>query len=59
MEILSGLEVLKDAISRAYPDIRKIGILATTGTVKSGLFNLHLKPLEMIYPTEESQAKKL
>lgn len=59
MEILSGLEVLAEAISLRHPQIKNIGILATTGTVKTGLFNLHLQPLQMIYPTEESQEKKV
>jgi aspartate racemase len=59
IHVLSALEVLNETIASEYPDISKIGILATTGTVKTGLFNVHLQPLQMIYPTEESQTKKV
>lgn len=59
LEILSALEVLNDKIKKTYPQAKKIGVLATTGTVKSQLFNKHLVDLDILYPSDENQAKKV
>lgn len=59
IQILSATEVVNDKISKMYPKIKKVGILATTGTVTTGLFNQQLKDYEILYPNSESQEKKV
>lgn len=59
VNVLSALEVLNEKILTDYKDVKKIGILATTGTVKTKLFNKNIPSLEIIYPSDESQEKKV
>lgn len=59
LNIISAIEVLGDKLHTAYPAVKKIGILATSGTVQSRLFNEQLSPLEILYPYAENQEKKV
>ncbi|MBN2796870.1 MAG: aspartate/glutamate racemase family protein [Clostridia bacterium] len=59
LKVLSALEVLEDKIQKMYPHIKHIGVLATTGTVKSKLFNQQLNNHHILYPSDESQKKKV
>ena len=40
-----------------YPNIKKIGLLATTGTIDVGIYHKALKEIEVITPDEEGQKK--
>ena len=42
-----------------YSSCKKIGILATTGTVRTQMFNHQLNNFDIIYPTDDSQEKKV
>lgn len=44
-------------IYRAFPNIKKVGLLATTGTIKVGIYSEALKEIEIIIPDEEEQEK--
>ena len=44
-------------IRRVFPNIKKMGILATTGTIKAGIYSEALKEIEVIIPDEEEQEK--
>ena len=44
-------------INRLFPDIKKIGLLATTGTIKVGMYHKAMKEIELIIPNEEGQKK--
>lgn len=55
--ILNMVSETASYISDTYPDIEKIGLLATTGTLKSGLYHEALEEIEVITPDEESQEK--
>lgn len=57
--VINALEVLNNEIKENFKDIKKVGILATTGTVNTKLFNTNLKNLEILYPNPESQEKKV
>lgn len=59
IKILSATEVVHDKISKTYPNIKKVGILATSGTVQTGLFDQQLTDFNIIYPTRDSQEKKV
>lgn len=59
LKILSAIEVLEDKIKKLYPNVKSIGVLATTGTVKSKLFNKQLKDHDILYPSDDSQKKKV
>ncbi|MGQ9507204.1 MAG: aspartate/glutamate racemase family protein [Candidatus Bathycorpusculaceae bacterium] len=55
--ILNMIELTAQTLSKNFPKANKAGLLGTTGTVKSKLFNNSLKKfdVEMIYPSETFQ----
>ncbi len=58
------LHVVKETINHAvvqYPGIRKIGLLATSGTIQSGLFNeaCDAASLELITPAKDIQISNI
>ncbi|MBS4534498.1 amino acid racemase [Clostridium sp. D2Q-14] len=57
--ILNALQELNNYIKNNYPDTKKIGILATTGTIKTGLFEKYLTNMDIIYPTESDQKENV
>lgn len=59
INIMSALEVINHKIKTCYPNVKSIGVLATTGTVKTQLFDQQIDDLEVIYPSDESQVKKV
>lgn len=52
--LINALEALKEIILHNHAEIERIGILATTGTVQSRLFEQYL-PHRLIYPAPETQ----
>lgn len=50
--ILNALEELNKYIRENYPKVKNIGVLATTGTIKIGLFQKYLNDFNIIYPSE-------
>jgi len=42
-------------IHRNFPDIKKIGLLATTGTVKAGIYHKAMTTVKVITPDEDTQ----
>lgn len=46
-----------DAVRRAFPAVRQVGLLATTGTVRAGLFTRALadRGIELVAPDERAQ----
>jgi len=54
--LLNMLELVKIYI-QGLKGIRKIGVLATEGTIASKLFETYLTEYEVIYPSEENQKK--
>ncbi len=59
MKLIHIIRALNENISDHYNKTKKIGVLATTGTVKSKLFDHNMPTLEVLYPTVESQEKKV
>jgi len=57
IQLLNMIEEVGKHISTTYPDIRKAGILATTGTVRSRVYTdvLSTFHIETIYPEENMQ----
>jgi aspartate racemase len=53
-ELIHALDALNKALHQA--NIKKIGLLATSGTIKTQLFPKALKDIEVIVPNESSQA---
>lgn len=53
-EFVSVFETLADYISK-HPTIKKIGVLATSGTQQVGLFEKHLPNVTIVYPDEFHQ----
>jgi len=58
-KIINIIDELVKYIKINYPGIKKIGILSTTGTIKTKLFDQYLKDYSLIYPTEEIQEKNV
>jgi aspartate racemase len=55
MPIMNVLEELNTYIEKNYPGVRNIGVLATTGTRNTQIFNKYLKDFNIIYPDDQIQ----
>ncbi len=57
LPFLSIFDAVASVINREHPDIEKVGLLSTTGTVKGGLFQKRLAEggLETLVPTDTIQ----
>ncbi|MCC5910709.1 MAG: aspartate/glutamate racemase family protein [Clostridiaceae bacterium] len=53
--IINALEETNKYVEKTYPSIEKLGILATTGTIKMQLFQHAMKGKEIILPNKEMQ----
>ena len=53
--ILSMLDTAAEAIAGGYPGVRRVGLLATTGTIRSGIYQEALKRrgIEVVVPDDE------
>ena len=58
-QILNAYIEVHKHILNQYPEVRNIGILATSGTVKMGLFEKYLGEVNILYPNPISQAEKV
>lgn len=57
-QILNIFEELQKYIQATYPEVKKIGVIATSGTVQMGLFNQYLHNT-IIYPEPHVQEEKV
>lgn len=57
--ILNALEEVGRHIKNKYSEVTKIGVLATTGTIKTGLFEKYMPEFTILYPNEISQTEKV
>jgi aspartate racemase len=57
--ILNAFIETRKYIFDNYPEVNNIGILATSGTVKTGLFEKYLDEVKIIYPEPETQTGKV
>ena len=55
--IVDMIQETADYISRKFPEMIKIGLLATTGTVKTEIYVYYLKPREVLVPDNKTQEK--
>ena len=57
LPVLHIIEETAKRIRRRHPGVRRVGLLATTGTIQAGLFQKALKgtKLELLVPSEETQ----
>jgi len=55
--ILNMIELTAQAINKSFPNVKKAGLLGTTGTVKSKIFDQSLNKIgvEMVYPPKDLQ----
>lgn len=53
--ILNALEITREHINRNHANIKKIGVIATSGTIRTNLFQKLLDDKEIIIPTDEEQ----
>lgn len=57
--ILNALTETRKFITNEFSTVKNIGVLATSGTLKTGLFNKYFPDFNIIYPSPESQADKV
>ncbi|MBA2174981.1 amino acid racemase [Halobacillus locisalis] len=57
--LLNAFLETKKFIQDVHPKASKIGVLATTGTLESGLFEKYLDNMDVIYPTPFTQQEKV
>lgn len=53
--LLNALEETTRYINSTYPEVKNIGILATTGTIKAKLFEKYFTDMNIIYPNDLGQ----
>lgn len=58
-KIINALEELNLYLKDNYSNIGNIGVLATSGTIKSDLFRKYLPNFNIIYPDEDTQSEKV
>lgn len=58
-KIINALEELNLYLKNNYSNIKNIGVLATTGTIKANLFKKYLSDFNIIYPDEHTQSNKV
>lgn len=58
-KILNALEETRKYIINNYPGVKNIGVLATSGTIKTGLFQKYLPEFNVIYPKDTTQKHKV
>lgn len=54
-KILNAIDELNNYIKNEHKGIKKIGILSTSGTVKTEIFNKYLQGYDIIYPDKKIQ----
>lgn len=57
--ILNVLEESYRYVKKVFSDVKKIGLLATTGTIQTRLYEKYFYDIEMIYPNETTQERKV
>ncbi|MBW1731295.1 MAG: amino acid racemase [Deltaproteobacteria bacterium] len=57
LPLISLLDVVAEAITRNYPEIKRVGLLATSGTIQSGIFQQRLatEGIETLACNQEDQ----
>jgi aspartate racemase len=58
-KIINIIEEVVEYIKRNYPNIKKVGVLSTTGTIETKLFNQYLEDYSIVYPTKEIQERNV
>lgn len=56
-KLLNAIEILYQDLKQS--DIKKVGLLATSGTIKTGLFAKVFQDIELIYPSSEIQENQV
>lgn len=56
MKIMNAFEELNNYLKKNFEGVVKIGVLATTGTRNTKIFEKYLKDMEIIYPDERFQS---
>lgn len=57
IEIYDMIQVAADFTEEKYPHIKRIGILATKGTITSGIYEKYFKKYNILIPEEREQEK--
>jgi aspartate racemase len=55
--IINPLEETREHLLKFYPNIKRVGVMATTGTVESKLFDKYLPSHNILYPKIDQQNK--
>lgn len=55
--VVNAIAELNHFIERTYPNVRKIGVLCTTGTRNTAIYNKYMTHFELVYPSDGEQEK--
>jgi aspartate racemase len=58
-QLIHALRALNAFCHRHYPHVKTLGILATTGTINTGLYNQFLSEFDIVYPDPILQEKNV
>lgn len=57
MRVINAVEQVNHHIQQCYPDVKKVGVLCTTGTKKMAIYDRYLPNLQLLYPNEQDQVQ--
>lgn len=57
--LVNMIAELADFLKNTHPRIKRVGLLATTGTIKTSLFNKYLKAMDILMPSDSIQENKV
>lgn len=57
--IINALDELDKFIKKEYPEVKRVGVMCTSGTKATGLYDKYLKDFDIIYPDEDSQENEV
>lgn len=55
--VVNAIAELNCYIEKEYPEVKKIGILCTTGTRNTAIYNKYMTHFELVYPSDLEQLK--
>lgn len=57
--IMNVFHEVRKHIFQTYPKVTKLGVLATTGTIETGLFGRYMDNITVVYPQMQTQETKV
>lgn len=57
LRLINAIDQVNRHIQQMYPNVKKVGVLCTTGTKKMAIYDRHLTDLQLLYPNAQDQTQ--